>query len=212
MDSPLKIATLGPAGSNHDINTRRYVDFHGLQGAEVVFIDDFLEGVEMMRRGDVDLMVQVCAHHHVAETIELHYREVFLVDCFIGRTRPMGLLTRADVASPRSVGYIPPTAGYFDPASFEVQVHTLSNSDTARRLLAGEFDSGFTALEVAREHPGRFRVDKEIGEVDVVWLVYGTTRMDTSGIIAWRDAPVRQLLARLASRGMAGPSAEPSTA
>lgn len=194
----MKIATLGPAGSNHDLNTRRYIEFHALRDAEVVFIEDFIEGVEMMRRGDVDLMIQVCAHHHVAQTIEAHHTEVFLVDCFIGRTRPMGLLTRAEVESPRSVGYILPTAGYFEPSRFDTQVHTLSNSDTARRLLAGEFDSGFTSLDVAHEHPGRFRIDKEIGEVDVVWLVYATTRVNTGPMIAWRDAPVRTVLARQA--------------
>jgi hypothetical protein len=195
----LKIATLGPAGSNHDLNTRRYIEFHGLDGAEVVYIEDFLLGVEMMRRGEVDLMIQVCAHHHVADTIELHHGEVFLIDSFIGRTHPMGLLTRADVESPVSVGYIPPTAGYFDPSRYRTQVHTLSNSDTARRLLAGEFDSGFTSLDVARDHPGRFRIDKEIGEVDVVWLVYGRIRVNTGPMIAWREAPARAVLTRLAA-------------
>lgn len=193
----MKIATLGPAGSNHDLNTRRYIEFHALRDAEVVFIDDFIEGVERMRRGEADLMIQVCAHHHVAQTIEVHHTEVFLVDCFIGRTHAMGLLTRAEVETPRSVGYILPTAGYFEPSRFDTQVHTLSNSDTARRLLAGEFDSGFTSLDVARDHPGRFRVDKEIGEVDVVWLVYATTRVNTGPMIAWRDAPVRRVLERL---------------
>ncbi|WP_374663212.1 hypothetical protein [Ramlibacter sp.] len=193
----MKIATLGPAGSNHDLNTRRYIDFHALHGAEVVFIDNFIEAVEMLRRGEVDLMIQVCAHHHVAETIEVHHREVFIIDCFIGRTRPMGLLTRADVETPESVGYILPTAGYFEPSRYKREVHTLSNSDTARRLLAGEFDSGFTSLDVAHDHPGRFRIDKEIGEVDVVWLVYGRTRVNTGPMIAWREAPARAVLAQL---------------
>jgi hypothetical protein len=78
-------------------------------------------------------------------------------------------------------------------------VHTLSNSDTARRLLAGEFDSGFTSLDVARDHPGPFRIDKEIGEVDVVWLVYGRIRVNTGPMIAWREAPARAVLTRLAA-------------
>ena len=189
----MKIATLGPAGSNHDLNTRRYIEFHELKKAEIIYVEDFFKGLEMMRRDEVDLMIQVCAHHHVADVIERHYKEIFLVDSYIGKTKAMGLLTRAEVSEPRSVGYIPPTAGYFNPSSWESQVHTLSNSDTARRLLAGEFDSGFTALEVAEQNPGRFRIDKEIGEVDVVWLVYGRTRTNTNKITAWRDSPVRAL-------------------
>jgi hypothetical protein len=154
---------------------------------------------QRLHEAQVDLMIQVCAHHHVADTIELHHSEVFLIDSFIGRTHPMGLLTRADVESPVSVGYIPPTAGYFDPSRYRTQVHTLSNSDTARRLLAGEFDSGFTSLDVARDHPGPFRIDKEIGEVDVVWLVYGRIRVNTGPMIAWREAPARAVLTRLAA-------------
>ncbi|KMM23794.1 hypothetical protein L540_14020 [Bordetella pseudohinzii] len=122
-----------------------------------------------------------------------NYREIFIVDSFIGRTRPMGVVTRTDVAVPRSVGYIPPTAGYFEPSDWAVQVHTLSNSDTARRLIDGEFDSGFTALDIVQQHPDRFKVLKEIGEVDVVWMVFGKTRVNSGQLIAWRDAPVRAL-------------------
>lgn len=190
----MKIATLGPAGSNHDLNTKRYVDFHEIRNVEIVYLDDFFKGLEMMRAGEVDLMIQVCAHHHVAEVIEQHYKEIFLVDCFIGRTRAMGVVSRTDVEEPRSVGYIPPTAGYFTPSDWPVQIHTLSNSDTARRLLAGELDSGFTALEIVESHPERFKVVKEIGEVDVVWMVYGRTRVNTGPMIAWRDAPARRLI------------------
>ncbi|KMM25395.1 hypothetical protein L540_19385, partial [Bordetella pseudohinzii] len=69
----MKIATLGPAGSNHDLNTRRYIAFHGLNQTEIIYIEDFFAGLELMRTGDVDFMIQVCAHHHVAEVIEKYY-------------------------------------------------------------------------------------------------------------------------------------------
>ena len=40
-------ATLGPAGSNHDLNTRRYIDFHGLD-AKAEYFASFIEGLKAM--------------------------------------------------------------------------------------------------------------------------------------------------------------------
>ena len=35
--------------------------------------------------------------------------------------------------------------------------------------------------------------DKLIGEVDLVWMVYGRERVRTGPILAWPDAPVTRL-------------------
>jgi hypothetical protein len=191
---PKVFATLGPAGSNHDVNTRRYLRFHALEDATIRYIDRFDDALEAMRAGAVDFTIQVCAHPDVAHTIERYHREIFLVDSFIGPTRAMGVLTRSDVARPRSLGYMVATAGYFDPQQWEVRIPVSSNSRVAQGLLAGEYDSGFTALELAHEHPGRFRIDKEIGEVDVTWLVYGRQRVRTGELTAWKDCPAAALL------------------
>jgi hypothetical protein len=185
----MKFATLGPAGSNHDLNTQRYIAFHGLKDVEIVYIKSFLDAIDQMTAGEIDFMIQVCAHPDVADTIEKRYREVFLVDCFIGKTKAMGVLTRVEVEKPRTLAYMVATAGYFRPEDWPVRVHTLSNPETAALLLNRECDSGFTALEVAEQNPGRFRIDKVIGEVDVVWLVYGKTRTNTGAMLAWDKAP-----------------------
>ncbi len=97
----MKFATLGPAGSNHDLNTRRYIRFHRISSAEIVYINDFLDTVDRMRAGEIDFAIQVCAHPDVAETIERHHAEIYLVDCFIGKTKDMGVLTRADIETPQ---------------------------------------------------------------------------------------------------------------
>jgi hypothetical protein len=187
-------ATLGPPGSNHDLNAHRYIEFHGLD-AKVEFVSSFFDGLKAMKEGRVDFMIQVCAHPDVALVIEHDYKEVFLVDSFIGTTKAMGVLTRSDVKDPQSVGYMVATRGYFDPSSWPIRKEIVSNSAVAQGLLAGDFDSGFTALEVVEQYPGRFRIDKVIGEVDVVWLVYGKERVNRT-MLAWHDAPVRaQLIA-----------------
>jgi hypothetical protein len=187
---PTKFATLGPAGSNHDLNTRRYIEFRKIKDAEVLYIEHFFDAVDMIKNGTADYAVQVCAHPDVAPTIERHYKDVYLADCWIGKTKEMGVLTRTDIDKPKSVGYMIATAGYFAPGDWDEQYHTLSNADTARGLVAGTFDSGFTALEVADQYPGRFRIDKVIGRVDVVWLLYGRNRTNIGDILVWPDAPV----------------------
>ncbi|MCJ0764231.1 hypothetical protein [Variovorax terrae] len=186
-------ATLGPAGSNHDLNTRRYIGFHGLD-ADIRYVEHFFDALSLMREGVVDFTIQVCAHPDVALTIERHHREIFLIDSFIGPTRPMGVLTRKDVEKPRSLGYMVATRGYFDPGQWETRTEVISNSRVAQGLLAGEYDSGFTSTDLAQEYPDRFRIDQVIGEVDVVWLVYGMQRVRTQELLAWKDAPAARLL------------------
>jgi hypothetical protein len=186
-------ATLGPAGSNHDVNTRRYIDFHRID-AQVRFVEHFFDALDLMRAGEADFTIQVCAHPDVAATIERHHREIFLVDTFIGPTRAMGVVTRRDVQRPRSLGYMVATAGYFQPEQWEVRMPVISNSAVELGLLAGEYDSGFTALELAHRHPDRFRIDLEIGEVDVAWMVYARQRVRTGDLTAWREAPAAPLL------------------
>jgi hypothetical protein len=191
----MRIATLGPAGSNHEKATRAYLRFHGLSDAGLSFFETYSEALELLRSGKIDFFTQVCAHPEVAITIEKFHREIFLVDSFIGPTRPMGVVTRKNVESPQSLGYMIATAGYFDQSRWSTVVTEISNSAVAQGLLAGKYDSGFTTTELVDRYPDRFRIDEYIGEVDVCWLVYGRERVRLGEITAWRDAPVRRLLA-----------------
>jgi hypothetical protein len=195
MTSPKRkvFATLGPAGSNHDLNTHRYIGFHALD-AEVRYVEYFFDALNLMRAGEVDFTIQVCAHPDVAMTIEKFHQDIYLIDSFIGPTRPMGVLTRKEVDKPRSLGYMIATSGYFEPAQWETRTEVISNSRVAQGLLAGEYDSGFTTTDLAQQYPDRFRVDKMIGEVDVVWMVYGKQRVRTGELQAWAQTPALQLL------------------
>jgi hypothetical protein len=190
----MRIATLGPAGSNHEKAARAYLRFHGLADAELSYFETYSQALEMLRGGSIDFFTQVCAHPEVAITIERFHREVFVVDSFISPTRPMGVVTRRDVKEPKSLGYMIATAGYFDRSRWSTIVTEISNGAVAQGLLAGKYDSGFTTTDLAEQHPDRFRVDESVGEVDVCWLVYGRERVRKGEITAWHDAPVRALL------------------
>ena len=54
MTRRLIFATLGPAGSNHEYVTERYLALHGLEDSEIRLVDDFATGLAMMSSGEVD--------------------------------------------------------------------------------------------------------------------------------------------------------------
>ncbi len=187
----LRFVTLGPAGTNHDLVTRRYLAFHGLSHAEVFLIDDFFEGLAMMNGGQADFMVQVAVHPDCADTVSRAHFDygIRIIDTFISPSRDLAILTRAEVARPRTLALQPATRGYADISAWPEHVPVSSIMRIAEGLLEGRYDSGLTTLEFAERHPGRFRVDAAIGTVDDPWLVFGSERVSTGGLVAWLESP-----------------------
>ena len=191
----LTFATLGPAGINHEFVTERYLAFHGLEAANVVLIADFDDALRLLADGAADFVVQVAVHPAATDTVaKAHFEHgIRVIDTFISPSRPLGVLTRADTAHPKSLGLQPATKTYFNTARWETLVPEVSIRTVAEGLLAGRFDSGVTALSFMQEHPGRFRVDEELGTVDDPWLVYGRARVSDGGVVAWPDSPAAAL-------------------
>lgn len=187
----LRFATLGPAGTNHDLVTRNYLAFHGLADAGVVLIDDFFEGLAMMAGGRADFMVQVAVHPDCAAVVSKAHFDygIHIVDTFISPSKELGILTRAEVARPRTLALQPATGGYADLRAWPEHVPAGSIMRVAEGLLDAAWDSGLAALELAERHPGRFRVDAVIGTVDDPWLVYGRNRVAGAGLVAWPESP-----------------------
>lgn len=186
-----RFATLGPTGTNHDLVTRNYLAFHGLADAEVALIDDFFEGLAMIADGHADFMVQVAVHPDCAAVISKAHFDygIHVVDCFISPSKELGILTRTEIARPRTLALQPATSGYADLKAWPEHVPAGSIMRVAEGLLDGRWDSGLTTLELAGQHPGRFRVDAVIGTVDDPWLVYGKERVAGGGLVAWPDSP-----------------------
>jgi len=170
----LTFTTLGPAGSCHENAVHKYLDFQGLSGeSRVDFCLDFRAGLERLRDGDSDYLVQCSAHPEVHVITERYVGEVHVVDTFIHPTKELVLLTRSEVDKPRSLGLVPATAGYVDVSEWEVVVPEPSKPVVGRKLLAGEYDSGLTHLEYLEQSDGALRLDRYIGAVTTTWLVYG---------------------------------------
>jgi hypothetical protein len=191
----LVFATLGPAGSNHQLVTQRYIDFHRLP-ARIELVLDFDDALAMLLDGRAHHIVQVAVHPATASTTAKHYKRVFVIDAFVSASKPLGVLTRIGVEQPRTLGLQPATREYVDLSRWPVLVPETSIASVAAGLLAGRFDSGIAALEVATAHPDRLRVDEVIGTMDDAWLVYGNERVSNGALVAWRECPAAELYRR----------------
>jgi hypothetical protein len=170
------VVTLGPTGTCHERAVRAYMEFQGVGDFEVGFIEDFFDGLELIRGREDAFLVQCSAHPLVHKITERHWSEVFVVDTFIYPTKALAFLSRREVERPRSLGLVPATAGYIDADDWEEIFDVQSKPIVAQELLAGRYDAGLTHLEHLALHPGELKLELEIGEIDTTWVVYGTRK------------------------------------
>jgi hypothetical protein len=185
MSAPTFI-TLGPSGTCHENALLHYLEFQGLGEAEVELVGDLLEGLEFVRASSNAFLVQCSAHPQVHVVTERYRHEVFVVDTFLYPAKEMGLLVRAGMDSPRSLGIVPAAAGYVDLERWERVVEESANPIVARNLLAGSYDAGVTLVEFADKHPDALRIVERFGEVDTTWVVYGRRRRFHGELIGHR--------------------------
>jgi hypothetical protein len=171
-----RVVTLGPAGTCHERATHAYLEFQGVEGYEVEFIEDFFDGLELIRGDEEALLIQCSAHPLVHKVTERYWDEVFVVDTYIYPTKALAVLGRREVERPRTLGLVPATAGYVDESEWDEIVDVVSKPIIARELLEGRYEAGLTHLEYAERHPEQLRVEQEIGEIDTTWVVYGTRK------------------------------------
>ena len=106
--------TLGPAGTNHEFVTRKYLACRGLKNAQVKLIDDFLVGLAMIKNGDADYMVQVAVHPECANIVATaHFKYgIRVIDTFISPSKELGIVTRRGIKTPKTLALQPATTKY----------------------------------------------------------------------------------------------------
>ncbi len=183
--------TLGPQGSNHELVSRRYLDFHGLGDAQVRLVGDFQEGLSLLAEGQADYLIQAAAHSETASTLARAFfrHGIRAVDCFIAPSHPLAILTRISADRHHSIGLQPATAGYADLSAWPVKVEKPTTVAVGEGLLAGRYDSGITMRKLVDEHPKELEVLQDLGSVDDPWIVYGREPVRDGDILAWRDSP-----------------------
>ena len=190
----MKFGTLGSAASNHALVLRRYLEARRIDGAETRLYDDFLPAFEELVNGDIDFVLQVSVHPQHAECVARYANRAFIADSFIAPSKPLGVLTRSEVTTPKSIALQPATRHYVELSGWETQIEAASITTVADGLLAGEYDSGLTAKELLEKHPGRFRLDLEIGAIQDAWVLFGREPVCREEILIWPESPVRRLL------------------
>lgn len=194
----LKVATLGPSGTNHELATKRYLDLHKVRAYEIVLAESFAQAVQSLKAGEVDYLVQCAVHPETPHTLGSNFKDIFAVDCFISDSKPLAVLTRRDVKMPKSIGVLlPANEHYTDLSRWERKVSYPSLPNIFVKLRQGEFDSALVYKEYADQYPNEVRVDEVIGSPDDVWIVYGRQRVATQGIVAWYDSLVGRQLREL---------------
>lgn len=191
----LTFVTLGPAGTNHEFVTRRYLDVHGLGNAAITLIEDFDEALQLLSSDKADFAIQAAVHPQTAATVSKAFFQfgIYVVDCFISPSLELAVLSRQNVAVPKSIALPPGTDDYLDTTRWETVISEATTMDVYAGLLANKYDSGLTFKHLSDEDPGRFKIDQIIGTVDDPWLVYGKIRTSGGKILAWDQSPVHRL-------------------
>jgi hypothetical protein len=169
----ITVVTLGPSGTCHERAVTEYLRFQGIEDYEIELTTDLFAGLERVREQPDTFLVQCSAHPKVHEITEKYWTEVFVIDTFIYPTKHLVLLSRRDVAKPRSIGIVPATKGYVDLSQWEEVIDVVSKPVVGEGLLRGEYDSGLTHMEHVEDHAEELRLDLDIGEIDTTWVVYG---------------------------------------
>lgn len=169
----MRFATLGPEGTCHENAVKNYLSHHSLKNSAILFIDDFMNGLEMVRHGEVDYLVQCSAHPEVHLVTEKYFQEIFVTDTFIFPTKDLALLEDARIEHPRTLGLVKATEGYLGQIRYPELIYEPSKPIVGKNLISGKYDAGLAYMEHYLENPGRFRMRMHIGPVITTWLVYG---------------------------------------
>lgn len=198
----LNFATLGPEGSNHELVTRNYLAFHGLEASSrITLVSDFMHALDLMAAGAVDHIVQVAVHPSASDVVARAFfqHRILVIDTFVAPSHPLAILTRAEIDVPQTLALQPATKAYADTSRWQTLVPEISTATVAAGLLEGRYDSGIARADLAQRYPGRFRIDTLIGTVDDPWIVYGKVRTCDGPILACRDSPAARLFGRRAA-------------
>ncbi|MEV6105621.1 hypothetical protein AB0M28_13025 [Streptomyces sp. NPDC051940] len=169
--------TLGPEGTDHEHTLRAYLRRQGLADARVLLVDDMLEGLELVRSRPDHYLLQNSLHPDALEVTERHWDQVRVLDCFIAPTKPMAIIRRADAPAPRHLAVMPATVGYLRPGEWPNLITVSAKPHIGTGLLSGMYEAGLTHLSWAVEHPDELVLIEQIGPVDTVWIVYGTSEV-----------------------------------
>jgi len=156
----MKIGTLAPEGTNHDLNTKRYIFFHKLDNAKIVHYDSFLTAANDLESGIINKIIILPAHPEYKQFVEKHVNtgNIFREECFKGPNHEMGLLKRRGWIEKDSVAFMPATKAAFDSENFKTLKTVRSNVDAGFQLMAGVTNWAYTFTSFAHRYPSQVEI------------------------------------------------------
>lgn len=175
MSAGRVLATLG-AGTNHDFVARRHAALRGW-APEPLGCPSPRDALRAVLEGRADFAL-VCAAHPDAPALpaEFHNR-LYVVDAFVSASKPLALVSRAQIAKPFSVGLFVATLGLADLSRWKETVIERDGTiaDVETRLARGAYDSALVYRDFLDRAPG-YRLEAEIDSPDDAWIVFGRER------------------------------------
>ncbi len=192
LTNKIRFVTLGPSGTNHEMITINYLAARNVYEYEIILIEDFFVGLDMIKSDQADFMMQVAVHPDCADVVASAYflYGIHIADTFISPSKDLGILTQIDIKNPKTLAIQPATQKYTDISRWSEIIHVSSIMNIAAGLLDGKYDSGLTTIEFADAHSDQLRVDVKIGTVDDPWLVLGKQRVSNGSILLCDNSPI----------------------
>lgn len=180
----IRIATLGPEGTCHDNAVKNYIKYQKLvdNNTSITYINNFEDAVVLLKNGDVDYIIQNCAHPQVGLLNEKYRNEIYMIDSFVFPTKSMGIIKKKNWKEGRNLGMMPATINYICKEEWNDLIYESSNPLVEQGLLEGKYGYGITFLEAVDRHPEELELVENFGgPIDTGWIVYGKKKRNIYG-------------------------------
>jgi len=173
----VKIGTLGPEGTNHELNTKRYIFFHQLKNAEIIYYDELLSAAADLEAGAIDKVIIHPANSQYKQIVAEYDNtgRLFLEECFRGPNHRMGGWSEKD-----SIAFYPSTKGGFDSENYTTLMTVRSNTDAGFQLMAGVTNWAYTFTSFAHRYASQVEIVTEAPPdpepIQPRWQVYSTSQ------------------------------------
>lgn len=176
----MRIATLGPSGSNHELIAKRYLQIRGSGEGSIELFSQFEDVFQALIAGQVSHVLQCTAHATHSDCVGRYMHRAYPVDTFIAGSKPLALLAQRTVAQPTQVALQPATRYYTDLTGYMEIIEVPTIVAVAEGLLRGHFEAGICAQEVLAQAPEQLRLVQPLGPALDTWVMFATTPLSAA--------------------------------
>ena len=175
----MRIATLGPSGSNHELIAKRYLKMRCSDAGSVALFTQFEDAFQALVAGQVSHLLQCTAHASHSDCVGRYMHRAYPVDVFIAGSKPLALIAQRAIAQPTQVALQPATRHYTDLTQYKI-IDAPTIVAVAEGLLAGRFEAGICAEEVTEQAPEQLRLLQSLGPALDTWVMFASKPLPAS--------------------------------